>query len=90
MAPDVIAILDAFERAAEAVTALRAPVRRGRATSEDVRRHAARAAVRFYFDTIGKRTARVGLPGDDPEPPARVRPLCRDKTPHGKAAGEAR
>lgn len=81
---DVATILDAFERAAEAVVALRVPVRRGRATAADVRHHAARAAVRFYFDTIGKRTARVGLPGADPEPPVKKRDNSRKQIDHDK------
>lgn len=70
---EIASVLDEFEKAAAAVAALRVRVRRGSATPEDICCHAARAAVQFFFDTIGKRTARVGLPGDDPEPPVRVR-----------------
>ena len=86
MAPDEIAAaLDAFERAALMVAAIRVPVRHGRASAEDVRRHAARTAAQFFFATVWKRTARPSLPADTPEPPTRVRgPVRRhrDDDPH--------
>ncbi len=72
------AALDAFERAAAAVAALRVPIRQGRASTDDIRRHAARTAARFYFDTIGRRTSRLGHPDAPPEPPAKVRDKFRD------------
>ena len=74
MTPDEIAAaLDAFERSALLVAAIRVPVRKGRTTADDVRRHAARTAAQFFFATMWKRTARAGLPDDAPEPPVRVR-----------------
>ena len=74
MTPDEIAAaLDAFERSALLVAAIRVPVRKGRTSADDVRRHAARTAAQFFFATVWKRTARAGLSDDTPEPPVRVR-----------------
>jgi len=74
---EIAAAFEAFDAAAEAVAGIRVPVRRGRPSAEEVRRHAARAAAHFYLSTTEKRTARAGLPDDAPEPPARVRGPAR-------------
>ena len=80
MTPTEIAALDEFERAALLVAAIRVPVRHGRASAEDVRRHTARTAARFYLAMVWKRTARHDLPTDAPEPPVRVRgPVHRNR-----------
>lgn len=76
--------LDAFEQAVMAIGTIRATVRRGRPTEEDVRLHAARTATQFYFSTVCKRTARVGLPGDTPDQPAKVRSNYRKQNNHEK------
>ena len=77
---EIAAALDAFERSALLVAAIRVPVRKGRTSADDVRRHAARTAAQFFFATVWKRTERAALPGDAPEPPVRVRgPVSRHR-----------
>jgi hypothetical protein len=71
--------IDAFEQAALAVASLRVPVRRGRTSADDVRRHAARAAAQFYLTTVWKRTARAGLPSDAPDSPVLTRRPARPR-----------
>ncbi len=87
---DITAIFDAFDAAASAVATTRVPVRRGRASAEDVRRHTARTAARFYLATVWKRAARAALPGDGPEVPVKVRPPSRAPSTPGKRADEGR
>jgi len=91
MTPDkTTTIFDAFDAAASAVATTRVPVRRGRASAEDVRRHTARTAARFYLATVWKRAARAALPGDEPEDPVKVRPISRAPSPPGQRKNDGR